>query len=159
MTGSSPSQPNTTSNSTTHRNLEIQSVMVQGSCPILLVAPQRKLSLKIRPASGNLVAAVWTTAFGQSVLQNLVPGSLNENMPAGWTKRISTVTPDIPFVYVVQPNLASDLSSSVQGLRRGVGLISQFEVRMKSGEMQGNLRAEVLDHPFRELPNLFWIII
>ena len=72
---------------------------------------------------------------------------------------MSRVAEDIPFVDVVQTNFAGDGTGRVQRFRRGSGLVVQFKIGMERGEVQRNVRAKMLEDPFRELARFSRIVI
>src|SRR5439155_24924735 len=105
---------------------------------------------------GRLVSTVDTsTRVGQLVPLDHVPVPLNHTLPAtgaggGLPGRVMHVA----RVHVAQAPLQGDPPGHPQRLRRGTRDIHHLEIRMERGEVQRNVRPEMLAEPVALLPDL-----
>lgn len=105
------------------------------------------------------MAAFWTCAVDDAILQNIMPGALNKKVVALGTVCARCAAENISFVDVMQANFASDLARAMQCFRRRARLVTQFEVGMKRGEVQRNVGAEMLQNPLGELARFRFVVV
>src|ERR1039457_6796648 len=94
----------------------------------------------VGPAAGDFEAAVWAAAVLEIVPLDVVPGTTDENIFARRTRRMRAIAADVALVHVVQSRFERTGARGVQSFRRRARLIAQFEIRMKGGEMQRDVR-------------------
>ena len=98
-------------------------------------------------------------AILQTVLLHIVPRPANQNLAAAGTVRVRSVAVNIAFVNIVQSGFERDFPRGVKRFRRSARLVAQLEIRMKCGEMQRNIRTEMLQNPIGKLTNFTRVIV
>src|SRR5579863_490452 len=73
--------------------------------------------------------------------------------------RVAAIAENISFVDVVQTNFPRNFARTMQSFRRSARLILQFEIGMKRGEVQWNIRAEILQNPFGEFARFVFVVV
>ena len=105
------------------------------------------------------MAAIWAGTIRQAIRADVVPRALNQQRVAFRAARVGGFAEDISLVDVMEPSVAGDFAREMQSFRRCARLVMQFEIRMKRGEMEGNIGTEVFENPFGELARFIFVII
>src|SRR5690348_2323698 len=113
----------------------------------------------ICPAARDEVAAVGAGGVFQAVCADVVPGALDQQRVAFGAASIATIADNISFVDVMQSNFAGDRARAMQSFRRRARLVLQFEIRMKRGEVQRNVGAEIFENPFGERARFVFVVV
>src|SRR6266403_3357897 len=132
-------------------------VGLRGRCHILLgpVLP----SCIVRPNAGNRESALRASAILEAILQNIMPGTANEQFLALRTIGVRAIAVDISFIDVAQAHVERDLARMIKSLGWRSWLVLQLEVRVKRREMQRHIRPQMSQNPFGKLTRFCWIII
>src|SRR5437764_622135 len=111
------------------------------------------------PPARNGLAAIRTTAISQAILSHVVPAAPDQDASTSRTGSIGSIRKDITLVDVMQSLFASDGAGAMQCFGGSARLILQLEIRMKGGEMQRNVRPEMLENPFRQPARLAGVVV
>src|SRR4029077_3881390 len=94
----------------------------------------RRGVVRTSPISRDAVAALGTCAGDDEILQNIMPGTLDEKLAAFGTRSVRCVAENISFVDVMQSRVESNFPRAMQCFGRRARFVSQFEIGMKRGE-------------------------
>src|ERR1700732_1953577 len=120
-------------------------VGLRGRCHALLgpVLP----SCIVCPNARNRESAFRASAILDAILQNIMPGTADEQFLALRTIGVRTFAVDVSFIDVAQARVERDLARMIKSLGRRSWLVLQLEVRVKRGEMQGHIRPQMSQNP------------
>src|SRR6267142_4966097 len=111
------------------------------------------------PDAGYCSAALWTASVSQPVLRDVVPGAADKQCAAAGATGVRAIAVNVSFIYEMKAGIFRDLPGAVQRFRGCSWLVAELEVSMESGEMQGDVGAEMSDDPIGEFARLGGIII
>ena len=94
-----------------------------------------------------------------TILEDVVPGAADEEFVAMGAVGVRGIGVDVAFVNVVEADFAGDLARAVKSLGWSGRLVPELEVRVKRGEVQRNIGAEVGEDPFGEFAGFVGIVV
>lgn len=114
---------------------------------------------QVAPDASNRQTTFRATPRAQAVFRHAVPGTADQHRTARRANGIFAPRMDVSFIDKVQASFQRDAARAVQCFRRRGRAVLQFKVRMKRGEMEWNVRAQIPQNPFGQVACLIGIVV
>jgi len=88
-----------------------------------------------------------------------VPGAPDQEFVAVGAVGVGGVGVDVAFIDVAEASFAGDLAGAMKSFGRRGRLVLEFEIGMKCGEVQRNIRAQIGENPVGEFASFGGIIV
>ena len=91
--------------------------------------------------------------------EDIVPGAADEQGVAGGAVGVGGFGEDVAFVDEVEADFAGDFAGAVERAWRSGRLVTELEIGMEGGEVEGDIGAEIGEDPFGELASFVAVVV